>query len=398
MSQLFRIDSEKQKLNWEKLDNGTYRAFITLGVADLPLHYIDALGNKHTEIIEEEDLFNEDSLKTAYGLPICLNHPKFGTYNQNAENILVGHTLETFLKQDSALLMTATITDKRGIDLIDSMIDQGEYAEISPGYWVEELIKKDSNVYCQKKRKYDHLALLSAGEGRGGQKIVLRTDSNVSTCVSTVLETCIDTYENDYETVTTETVTEVIPKTVNMKKVLFQGKEFEVVEDLAIALDSATVQLDSITKERDSALGQLEATKIQLDSKKELITLDAASQFVKESIELWRKVEPVFKADSKDFEADYSLKPVQIKELYIKKFHPAINLDGKSAEFIDGIWLGISDSIQGKLNVDAVDKVKNQLEQLNAAEVRNDAANPEIDPVEKARQEQNSRILNANKN
>jgi hypothetical protein len=426
MAQIFRIDTDKQKLNWEKLPNGTYRAFMTLGVAGLPLEYVDAKGNKHTEIIKDEDLFNEDSLKSAYGLPICLNHPKFGNYNQNAEGKLIGHTLESFLREDSTLLMPVVVDDHRGIQLIDQMLEKGEYAEVSPGYWVESLEKSDSkeSTFFQKNRTYDHLALLKSGEGRGGQNIVLRTDSEllntdiavstkslklddeqvISTSDQTEIETSVYTEECYDGSGTYKTEKTTIEQT--MIKVTFLDKTFEVSEDVAESMNAATLQMDSkdkaiadTQKQLDTVSGQLAATKIQLDSKKGLLTLDEASEFVKQSIELWQKVEPSFKADAKDFTADYSLKPEQIKELYIRRFHPTIQLDGKSSDFIQGIWSMIESNVGQQLNNDsATDRVRSQLELLTVAEIKTDSINSEVDEAVKARKDQFDRILNSNKN
>ena len=115
MKKRLRLDRQNQKLEWQKLGNGHYQCHLTLGVANLPLIYADDYGNETVETIEADELFNDDSIITAYGLPICLDHPANGLYNQNAENSLIGHTLETFTRQDNTLLVTATITDKREV-------------------------------------------------------------------------------------------------------------------------------------------------------------------------------------------------------------------------------------------------------------------------------------------
>ena len=205
MSVIYRLDTKSQKLNWEKLDNGAYRAFITLGVADMPLEYVDFKGNKHTETITSDELFKADSLSSAYGLPICLAHPKNGIYANNQEGALIGHTLESFINQDGKLLMPCVIDDHRGIKLIDSMIEKGTYAEVSPGYFVSKLKQDSNDQYLQIGRKYDHIALLESGEGRGGQAVVLRTDSNlnIDMSISTSLNTCVEQVISSHEDDTT---------------------------------------------------------------------------------------------------------------------------------------------------------------------------------------------------
>ncbi|BAY20806.1 hypothetical protein NIES2100_05500 [Calothrix sp. NIES-2100] len=402
---LFRIDSNNKKLEWQKLDNGSYKAYVTLGIADLPLEYQDISGNKYIETITENELFNDDSLLTAHGLPITFNHPKFGIYNQNAENILVGSTLETYLRQDKALLMPAIITDKRAIALIDNVLENNQniFVELSPGYWLKDKqFNKDSNVWEQINRTYDHLALLNPGEGRGGQKIILRTDSNISLCTSLVTENTIESYESDYgiQTIETEIATMTTRKISYQEKdyevpVLQQdGKDYVAFSEVQALLTDSNLRIDSKQKnlksEIDSANGKLAALQIQLDSKAEMITLDQASGIISESIELWQKVEPIFKADSKDFKPDYSLNPTQIKELYIKKFHPSINLDNQSAVFVDGVWSGISPGIVNQVKDNASNKVQAQLDSLKSANtVQTDSADDEI---EKAYRELESRV------
>ena len=321
--------------------------------------------------------------------------------------------------------MPVVVDDRRGIELIDRMIENGEYAEVSPGYWVESLEKSDSSdtTFFQKKRSYDHLALLKSGEGRGGQNIVLRTDSNllnidiavskkaitldneriISTSEETEIQTSVTTEECCDGSGTYKIEETCIEQT--MTTITFLDKILEVTEEVASVLNSAAIQIDAkdkalveLQKQFDTASGQLAASKIQLDSNKNLLTLDEAGQFIKESIELWQKVEPSFKSDSKDFAPDYSLKPEEIKELYIRKFHPSIQLDGKSSDFIQGIWSMIESNVGQQIKTDSVsDKVRNQLENLTATEIKNDSSISESNDALVARKNQFDRILKANK-
>ena len=440
MSVIYRLDNNKsQKLNWEKLDNGAYRAFITLGVADMSLEYVDFKGNKHTETITSDELFKADSLSSAYGLPICLAHPKKGIYANNQEGVLIGHTLESFINQDNKLLMPCVIDDHRGIKLIDSMIEKGTYAEVSPGYFVEKLKQDNNNQYLQIGRRYDHIALLESGEGRGGQAVVLRTDSNINLdmAVSTSLNTCVEqvttSYEDDTttvqkncvetsvnteeygETVYTEEIEVITQKTM---KISWKDKEYTepsaLVADANIMLDSKENRIQELetelanskaiatakTKDLEAANGRLDALQIQLDSKTNLITLDAANSRVKECIGLWDKVVPIFKQDNKDFQPDYSLSPTEIKQVYITQYQPKIKLDGKSEEYVNAVWDTISVNLDtllaDKIRTDAKDKVQNQLTQLQTAEILNNDS-LEVDETAKALAELNARVLSAHK-
>lgn len=413
MKPIFTIDSTSNKLSWTKLDNGSYRAYITLGVANLPLEYVDSKGVKHVETITEDELFNEDSLKSAYGLPLTIFHPKNGIFDNNAEQNLVGATLESFLRQDSALLMPATIIDKRAIALIDSIIQDGNdsYTEISPGYFAYKELNADTNVLEQKQRRYDHAAILPVGHGRGGQKIVLRLDSNtvISTNFSTSNE--IVTQDNEYFTETTETENTIM----TVRKVTYQSKDYQIdaidkdgkfflsesqvdsiLKDAAITTDSYKTNLKEVNQKLEETNGKVAALQITVDSKSDMITIDEASKIIGESIELWQIVEPIFKTDSKDFKPDYSLTPVQIKELYLKKFHPTVQCD--SAAYIQGAWSVIEPTLANKVKSTASDKVKAQLDSLvntTTENLNNDSA--EEDPVEAANKRVIERMTNAHK-
>ena len=269
---------------------------------------------------------------------------------------------------------------------------------------------------------------------------MLRTDSNsinLDMAVSTSLNTCVEqittTYEDDTTTVQkncvetsintedygdkvhTEEIETITQKTMKFK---WQDKEYSEMSELATdanryldskdsrikeletELHSSKSELTAKTKELESANGRLDALQIQLDSKQDLITLDAANARVKECIELWEKVTPIFKQDNKEFTPDYSLSPTEIKQVYITQYQPKINLDGKSEEYVNAVWDTISvnlDSILAeKIRTDAKDKVQSQLSQLQQAEALN-TDSTDMDETAKALAEMNGRILTAHK-
>lgn len=103
-SYLLRIDSKPIKYEWEQLSNGIVRAFGVLGKANLPLDYYQWDGSefkKRTETIELEQLFNEDSLQTAWGMPVTLGHTPGGLFNANSDNLMIGSCLQEFRKDEA---------------------------------------------------------------------------------------------------------------------------------------------------------------------------------------------------------------------------------------------------------------------------------------------------------
>jgi hypothetical protein len=413
------IDNRKPLIKhpWIKLDNGSYRTMITLGSSDLLNEYMGGDGKKHYETIRKEDLFNEDSLKTAYGMPVTIGHPKNKLFNQNAEGLMVGTTLESFINADGDLLMPCTILDKNGIQLIDQIIsDGGELLpEVSPVYWsnkrsasrdnviVPTHITVDSNtaIYEQYDRKYDSIGFNFPGWGRGGQHITLRLDSNEY--ISTEYNHTIYTNENDEYIDRTEVETTTTRKSSYIMKIKIAGIEYPVeMTGESLDLDSFNSLIVDVDKKvsTDQKLladqladkkGEIAALKINLDSKNDLISRDEVSTMIAESIALWELVLPVLRADSKEFTPDYSLSPQQIKQLYIEKYHPDSGLNIDSNSEINGFWRAIAPTIAKKPDDIAVDRVRNQLNALQNVDINADSIGSDYD---KAIEERRQRIEN----
>lgn len=382
---IFNIDSLNKKLEWEKLSNGTYRAYITLGIADLPLEYVDSKGNKYTQIITEEELFNDDSVKSAYGLPILLGHPKKIKYNQNIEGLLIGHALETFVRDGNSLLMPTVIDDYRGIELIDKVLETGNgYVEASPAYFLSDRIWSDEfNAYMQIGRRYDHEAIGNKGWGRGGQKIILHTDSKDSILISL-------SGVSDFKTIHEE-------EPMNIKKVIYQEKTYDVPVPIADYLENLEIENKQLKTQTDSLEAKIAVLSHNLDSKKDMVPIESVGKLIADSVRLWEKLTPIFQKDNADFKPDFSLTPVQIKELYLRKFYPTINLDGKTETFYNDVWELIENQIPDvKPQTDS--KVKAQLALLNNHKPtpQTDSIDGQNDEIELARKARLERISKAN--
>ncbi len=184
---MLRIDG-RVKLRWERTPTGIYRLFAAFGEAGRELKYLQfdtKSGTKQRiEYITEEELFHPASLETAYGLPVLLKHPTSGMFENNREGLLVGSTLQEFIREDNTLLIPIALQDGRATRVLSKAIERKEHLEVSPGYWIQEARLMPDGRYEQIGRRYDHLAApLQPGEGRGGFAIRLRIDST-DVCVS----------------------------------------------------------------------------------------------------------------------------------------------------------------------------------------------------------------------
>ena len=385
---MLRIDATKRKLNWEQLPSGAIHIHSVLGVADLPLVYYDLLGNKRVETITEEQLFNEDSLKSASGLPITLGHPSKGLYNNNEENLLIGHTLTNFIKDDATLSIESVIDDERGIRLITDCVKNDKIPEVSPAYFISNTKLRADGIYEQVERVYNHQALLSFGEGRGGDKVILRLDSLVEEPMKKYfilgkepMKIRIDGKDWEHE------------ESIQSQVGILENK----VNGLDIEKKNLQLQLDSIISEKNRILGEKEALSIKIDElSKAPNTEDVIAEQIQERVDCWNAVLPIFRKDHADFQPDYKMSAFAIKTTFLKHKHPSINLDGKDENYINGLWDGLNPTIEEAKKETDISRTDSMLEILNKQTITSIDSTREDGKaeVDRKRQAQKDRIKN----
>jgi hypothetical protein len=383
-----RLDA-RQSLTWEKLSGDRYLAHSVLGKAGLPLKYYhwDGKGWKsRIETVRHDELFNDESLLTARAIPLVLGHPKSGRYDNNKEGLLVGHTFDSFLREDEQLIMPVVVDDIRGVRIVNDAIASGLMAEVSPGYSITGLDRQD-DIFYQIGRRYDHLALLSPGEGRGGQAIALRTDSQDDIAGAETQFFFISEVSKQKNS-NLELKGELSPsriKTGGTKlKVKLDGKEFEIEDtELALAIERTNTRIDSLTADKSKVEGELAGVKTRLDAaESSKPTEDAIAADIQERLDTWVSVLSTLRTDKKDFQPDYKLTPTEIKQLYLKVKHPDIKLDSKNAAYVDGLWDALKPAPKST-DEEAIDRTDALLEQLNRADA-SDPKEPDADDKMKA--------------
>ncbi|NER98442.1 MAG: DUF2213 domain-containing protein, partial [Symploca sp. SIO1B1] len=178
--QLFRLD-KFDPLPWEKLSDGRYWTHVVLGQVGKPLKYysLDENGKliERTEVVTEEGLFNDDSVRSIAGLPMVLAHPKQRKFNLNREGLRVGTLLNRIAREDGKLLVEAIIDDYRGVAVIERILATGKLPEASSGYGLKNLTQREDGIWEQFRGDYDHIAApLEPGSGRAGEGVGLRFD------------------------------------------------------------------------------------------------------------------------------------------------------------------------------------------------------------------------------
>lgn len=353
----FRSDSiEGSKLAWEKTPHG-YVAFATLAKIGHPLTYVEG-GQTREEYVAN---FSEDSIASVRGMPICLSHPESVTYQGNKSGAGIGHFLQELLVTDQGeLLAPVTVTDKRGIDLIDRCLANGENPEISPAYWVETVRSDGKGGFEQVRGRYDHAALLLPGQGRGGGSIALRLDTN--TGVNTMSD----------PTTTTTVVSS---------------------PELELKIAELTRTVETLTGENAGLKAQLTGmseTHLSLDSiNAKLSTLAKIGKINLDSVDL-------------------KVSATEIQKAHIQKLNPALDLTGKSDDYVAGVFesmvgasaiVAAENSQENLINSDsvttpgqaAIDAAKSQLSGIKSdSSVMND-------PIALAKQKRLQQIENGHK-
>lgn len=149
---------------------------VTTGI----LTYTKADGTVTRELVPAETLRDPDSLASLRGAPVTIAHPSGGRMvtPETFRRDVVGSVIDPRFDGDR-------ITAELAIQDAEAMrrVDTGELVELSAGYTV--MIDPTPGTHrgqrydgIQKSRRYNHLALLGAGQARAGRDASLRLDGS----------------------------------------------------------------------------------------------------------------------------------------------------------------------------------------------------------------------------
>lgn len=292
------------------------------------LTYHRADGSVVREFVPPEELEHNDSLATLRDAPVTIGHPEGGsrmvssaTYRKDA----VGHVSGLPRVDGGHVVAELAVQDEDAIRRIDA----GELREISAGYRV--MIDPTPGVYegqrydaVQRRRTYNHAALLPSGSGRAGATVALRVD------------------EKDVD-VAWQTHAETVPpqparpeeRNDSMSKIRIDGVDYTAGspehaqaqarfnERLVHERDQASTRADQAEAARDQAAQERDEARQQLAQATAPERLDAAIAGRLELIEGARAVLGVeWKHDGKDEAA--------IVAEVLAKALPKLSLEGKT--------------------------------------------------------------------
>lgn len=149
---ILNTDSQPIK-NWEESRDGYMKLWLSIGVPNQDLNYD---GNR-IEFIDKADLINPESINTAVGRPVVLNHPPVAVTANQFNNFAGGVSLQEYAQDsDGTVYMASVLWD----DKLKSGVRNKEYTHTSSAYYATKTPNLDGKIK-QTNRKYDHFAILS---------------------------------------------------------------------------------------------------------------------------------------------------------------------------------------------------------------------------------------------
>lgn len=332
-------------LPWEKKADGRYWTHITLGEVGAKIPYYSRRGDKlikRVEIVEEEGLFNDDSLASLPGLPVILKHTK---YNLNRDGFKIGSVLSAIAREDNKLLAEAIIDDYRGVELLDRLLAEGKTPEASSGYHIKQLRKREDGLLEQIRGDYDHVvAPLMPGLARAGSGITMRFDSLLAE------EDAVNDRARQYFVFgDKKDMTEVndgkdLIIRFDSKDFILKGVNREVEEVVNLyrdRVDSLTSDLEGTEEKIDELEAKITQLESDIASRSDAIDPVVVANEIAIRMDSWGEVKSLT-----NIEPDYKLSKTDILKAGIKAIAPDLNLDSLDDATVSGIWQGIKISNQ----------------------------------------------------
>lgn len=282
-----------------KTDEGFVRDAPIIGRTGI-LEYRNVDGSIRREYRPPQEAFNVDSLASIRGKPITLGHHGLVSSANYRETKPVGTVISDGRQDGNNIRADVVIYS---LDTDDRELSCGYQTELdeTPG------VTEDGEHYdaIQRNIRYNHLAIVPRGRAGNAR---LNMDGNQS-------------------------IEEV--ETMSTKIKMDNGIEYEVPAEVKVAYDAMVEKADATKKDLDAMTAKFDSATAEIEKLKaeaEKAEADFKAKFdeaVKTTIELREiaRKHGVEKADE--------LSNEEIKKAVVAKVHPKLNLDGKSAEYIE---------------------------------------------------------------
>ncbi len=270
--------------------------------------YVNQDGTIRHELRHPDDVFNVDSLESLKLKPVTDNHPPELVNSDNAELYSIGSTGETVTVDDSTIAIKFSVHRKDAI----KKVALGK-RELSLGYnldLVDEVGEWDGVPYThrQKNIRYNHLAIVD--QARAGRMARINMDG-----------LAVQLHHEDED----ERMTDKEMQAVNL-----DGLTYRADAEVAKAYEKAMQAEKQARLDSEALKGHVDELKAQLEAVKATHNDEAMAQAVAERVALLETAKRVVNVDALQGSSDRL-----IKEAVIKAKHEAINLDGKSDDYVN---------------------------------------------------------------
>lgn len=325
-------------------------------------------GREIREYRPPEEVFHQDSLATLADAPVTDLHPPVMVDPGNFRTYAAGHVAHGTVRQDNTQVAASLVLQEGGLI---SAVETKARRDVSCGYacLVDETpgIAPDGQRYdrVQRRIRYNHVAIVP--QGRAGSAVGLRLDAAGNGLAP-------GANEGDFP-----------QESTRMFSIRIDGQEYplgtEAERQAAVtAYNRAQVRQDaqvgSLTAERDTAQGRADAAEGQVrDLTAQLATATDPARLdamVRDRTELVRVATAHLGAEVK---LD-GLMDADIRLLVLAKARPEVKLDGKSADYIQGLFQGLEVRQDAQTAVDPDGLGTLRQATAPGLEVRQDGTNP----------------------
>jgi len=374
MNKIF-IRTNNQSFKWREDDDGFLRCTTSV-LKDCVMNYTqeelegtnipDALLG--TDIIRlyapEDELNNEESLKSLEGKPISLSHD----WQSKGDVESVGSVAGEPVYRDGYIYSDILINDPKTINRIKGL-DSDRLIEQSAAYlmnidWTPG-ITESGEPYdgIQRNIKYNHIMLLPYGEGRSGRdiRIINKTKvkgNNMSDYVYMKIgNSKIRVFNEDVEKLEGE-----MDKKETDKKNTVPASN---LEDSMKRVDELNGQMGTLSSERDELLGQLQQLKEQIE---ELTNVEVQGEKMQQALKDCSDAKGImnkYGIDEKEDDTSIntlvgnSLKSYVVEKVRAKNSKPKLSDDQlKNKDFINGMFMSLKEVTVNKSVVNGSNIVK----------------------------------------
>ena len=352
---IIKLDSEKSNI-WLDETTGFLHAKAILtrsGVFD----YYDEEGNLYREYRSDEEVFDEESIKTLKMKPITDDHPDEMVTVDNIKEFQIGSIGEIIEKKGTYLVSNIVITDK---DMVTTILNRkeahmstelscGYTCDLTPGLGIHD--KDGYYTVLQKKIRYNHVSIVDRGRAGRNVRIMDRINNNNSKEHKMPEKVQFIRKAINIDSLNLDAITKVVDE-----------ESLDLVNTLSSHVDSALEVIKNVKKDRDELQGKLDQS---LETVKNLKTkVDSLSNIDSPEITALlnkrRDIEDVaakLKVDCKDKDSNTIMCDC------IKAASENANLDGKSADYISARFDAVKDIVVAQQTNDANKNYANFMQQ-----------------------------------